>query len=95
MRNEKYIDQEGNLVLAVSSSVPFFTAVPVDMKPEDAIPITEEEHTEIIEQIKEDNKNYKDPKQQEIDDLKAEVASLKADVLEVKDIAIKPNKDQV
>lgn len=94
MRNEKYVDENGEVVFAVSSSVPFFTAVPVGKSPDEAIPITEEEHTEIIEAIKESNKNYKDPRVKEVEDLKAEIALLKADVRDVKD-ATKPNKDQV
>jgi len=93
MRNEKYEDENGNLVLAVSSSVPYFTAVPVGMTPEDAIPITEEEHTEILEQVKEANAEYVDP----IEELKAKVDGLQADVTAVKEVTLDtiPNKDQV
>lgn len=73
--NEKY-EKDGEIVLAVSCTVPGITVVPPGMKAEDAIKITDEEHQEILDAAIKANIDYVDPVQAKLDDLQTQVDEL-------------------
>lgn len=97
MKYEKYVDDNGELIFSIASEIPGVTIVPPGKKPSDAIPIDEVEHQQILADVEDQNQSYEDPKQAEINELKAKVDSLQADVAIVKEASLDiiPNKDQV
>lgn len=97
MKYEKYVDDNGELIFSIASDIPGITIVPPGKKLSDAIAIDETEHQQITADVEDQNQSYVDPKQVEIEELKAKVDGLQADVTAVKEVTLDtiPNKDQV
>ncbi len=75
--NEKYLDEDGNNLLVVSSNVPGVSFIPPGKTPEEAIAISNEEHAEIVSHAQLQARDYVDPQQEQIDSLQRQLDELK------------------
>lgn len=81
MMRHKYVDEQGNTVLAISTTVPV-TFVPPGFKPEDAKPMSETEFGEETKKVKEHLKA--NPPKDKVALLTEELSKLQTDVEELK-----------
>lgn len=82
MSAKKYLNEDGSIHMAFSSSVPGLGIVPDGRSIEEAVPMSDVEYQEHVKKI--DEEFAKRPKEPTVEDLLTEITKLKSDVEKLK-----------